>query len=302
MNLLTPKRAGVGRVVTNDICSAAKASGFARHFAVDVSGTPLEGNFLVGQSFGVLPPGVDEKGKPHKVRLYSICSPSIGEDGEGKILATPVKRVIDEHYDDHSLFLGVASNYMCDLHPGDEVKITGPSGRRFLLPAQPEHHDYLFLATGTGIAPYRGMMRDLLAHDAQANITLVMGSPYATDLLYDDELRRLASEHPNVRYLTAISREAQADGHGRMYVGDRLAANIEELMRLLCSERGLIYVCGIEGMEIGIYQALAKLLPREWLGRYLQIEPAALTDIDSWDRRALRTHVKHTSRVFLEVY
>ncbi len=82
MNLLTPKRAGVGRVVTNDICSAAKASGFARHFAVDVSGTPLEGNFLVGQSFGVLPPGVDEKGKPHKVRLYSICSPSIGEDGE----------------------------------------------------------------------------------------------------------------------------------------------------------------------------------------------------------------------------
>jgi ferredoxin--NADP+ reductase len=302
MNLATPKRAGTARVVANDRCSAPKASGFVRHFAIDVSGTPLAGNFRVGQSFGILPPGVDERGKPHKVRLYSICSPSDGEDGEGNVVATPVKRLIDEHHDDHSLFLGLSSNYMCDLHPGDEVKITGPSGKRFLLPSDPDAHDYVFFATGTGIAPYRGMMRELLARNAQTSITLIMGSPYTTDLLYDDEIRDLATAHPNVSYLTAISRETQADGHGRMYVGDRLAANIDELMPLLCSERGLIYVCGLEGMEVGIFQQLAKLLPAKWLQRYLQVGSDAPRDVDRWDRRILRRHVKHTGCVFLEVY
>ncbi len=302
MNLLTPKRSAVVRVVSNDICTAPKSSGFARHFAVDVSGTPLEGNFRVGQSFGILPPGVDEKGKAHKVRLYSICSPSTGEDGEGKIIATPVKRVIDEHHDDHSLFLGVASNFMCDLHPGDEVSITGPSGRRFLLPAEPNAYDYLFCATGTGIAPYRGMLMELLEQGVESKIALIMGSPYASDLMYDAQLREIASAHPNVSYLTAISREMQADGGGKMYVADRLAANIDELMPALCSERGLIYICGIEGMEVGIYQQLARLLPSDWLARYLDIEPDALSDIDGWDRRALRKSVRPTSRVFLEVY
>ncbi|MCZ6708747.1 MAG: hypothetical protein O7B25_00120 [Gammaproteobacteria bacterium] len=299
---MTPKRAVLVPVVTNEICSSPKAAGFVRHFVVDVSGTPLEGNFRVGQSFGVLPPGVDDAGKPHKVRLYSIGSPSTGEDGEGKVVSTPVKRLIDEHYDDHRLFLGVASNYMCDLHPGDEVKITGPSGRRFLLPLAPEAYDYLFLATGTGVAPFRGMLTELLALGVESSITLIMGSPYATDLLYDAEIRSMASRHPNVRYLTAVSRETQADGLGKMYVSDRLAANIDEVMALLCSQRGLIYICGVKGMEIGIYQQLAKLLPPEALDRYLRIEPSALADIESWDHRALRKHVRPTGRVFVEVY
>ena len=56
----------------------------------------------------------------------------------------------DDDPDDHSLFLGVCSNYLCDINPGDEVLVTGPSGKRFLLPANPEEHDFLFIAAGTG--------------------------------------------------------------------------------------------------------------------------------------------------------
>lgn len=302
MNLLTPKQPAVVPVVANELCVSAKSASFVRHFTVDVSGTPLEGNFRVGQAFGILPPGLDEDGKAHKVRLYSICSPSLGEDGAGKIFATPVKRLIDEHWDDHSLFLGVASNYLCNLRPGDEVAITGPSGRRFLLPDTTDDHDYLFISTGTGIAPFRGMLMELLERDTRVNITLISGSAYAKDLLYDAPLLDMSSQHQNLRYLTATSREVQSGTSGKMYVTDRLVSNFDDVSPILCSERGLVYMCGIKGMEIGIYKELAKRLPPEWLDRYLHIDPQASIDIDDWDHAFVRSHVRPTKRVFLEVY
>ena len=52
--------------------------------------------------------------------------PQWGEDGEGNVISTTPKRVIDEFEpqkpgddpDDHRLFVGVCSNYLCDLQPG----------------------------------------------------------------------------------------------------------------------------------------------------------------------------------------
>ncbi len=63
---------------------------------IDISGTPLENNGLVGQAFGVIAPGDDENGHPNKARLYSLACPSYGDDGEGKVISTTTKRVIDE--------------------------------------------------------------------------------------------------------------------------------------------------------------------------------------------------------------
>ena len=51
--------------------------------------------------------------------------------------AANARRTIDEHWETHRLFLGVASNYLCDLKEGDKVTVTGPNGKRFVLPADP---------------------------------------------------------------------------------------------------------------------------------------------------------------------
>lgn len=307
MNLHAPADAGVGTVVSTRRCTAsAKAAGFVRHVAFDVSGTRLAGRFRPGQSFGVLPPGLDEKGRPHALRLYSICSPTRGEDGQGRVIATTVKRLIDEHHEDHSLFLGVASNYLCSLKPGDQVRLTGPAGKRFLVPARADDHEYLFIATGTGIAPFRGMLLDLLEGGpglrSSAPVTLVMGSPYATDLLYHQELLDLAARHPSFRYLTAVSRERQADGAGPMYVQDRIATDRERLLPGLVSGKTLIYICGIAGMELGIFQALARLLPAEALETYLVVEPELRGKVEGWDRKMVHRQLKPSRKVFLEVY
>jgi ferredoxin--NADP+ reductase len=302
MHLHGPNDPCEGVCVVNERCTGRKAAHFVRHISFDVSGTRLAGNFVPGQAFGVLPPGLDANGRPHKLRLYSIASPARGEDGSGAVIATTVKRTIDEHHETKRLFLGVASNYLCDLKPGDRVRLTGPSGKRFVLPAAPAEHDYLFFATGTGIAPFRGMLLELLAAGVASRIVLVMGAAYATDLLYDGELRRLAREHPNFRYLTAISREAQEDGGGPMYVQDRLAADASRLAPLLESPRTLVYICGLAGMELGIFQRMATLLPAPVLGPYLHVDPEVMASVADWQRGMIQRQVRPTRRVFLEVY
>lgn len=297
-----------GVVISSERCTAGrKSSGFVRHVAIDVSGSKIAGQFVAGQSFGVLPPGVDEKGAPHKVRLYSIASASFGEDGRGAVLATTVKRLIDEHEETGKLYLGVASNYLCDVRPGDTVKVCGPSGKRFVLPADPSAHDYVFFATGTGIAPFRGMLMELFRRPGRPPVdcraTLVMGTPYATDLLYHAEMQKLAAEVPGFRYLTAVSRESQETRRGRrpLYVQD-LIGESEELRSLLCGPRTLIYICGIAGMELGILRGLTAELPAEPREQFLQVDPEVLGNPGGWDRRMIHKQLKPTRRVFMEVY
>lgn len=302
MHLLRPTEPGVGVITRSERCTASKkAAGFVRHIEVDVSGTPLVGQCWPGQSLGVIPEGVDDAGKPHKVRLYSLSSPVTGCDGEGKVYAITVKRSIDEHWENHRLFLGVASNYLCDLQPGATIKISGPAGKRFVLPADVNAHDYMFFATGTGIAPYRGMLLDLFAAGCASRITLIMGAPYATDLIYHDFFLALAEKHRNFTYLTAVSRE-KSDGREGMYVQDRLRANRDQLLPQLAGERNLIYICGLAGMELGIFQQLALALQGDALEQYLRVDAEAMSDIRRWDRRMIHKEVRPTRRIMMEVY
>jgi ferredoxin--NADP+ reductase len=302
MHLHSPANPCTGVVVSNERCTERKSAHFVRHVAFDVSGTGLAGTVRPGQSFGVLPPGLDAHGKPHKLRLYSSASPTRGEDGKGSVIATTVKRTIDEHWDTHALFLGVASNFLCDLKPGDKAQLTGPSGKRFVLPAKPAEHDYIFFATGTGIAPFRGMLLDLLGSGVTSRVVLVMGAGYATDLLYHGDLLKLQQEHAGFSYLTAISREKQADGHDPLYVQDRLQTHREMLLPVLESERTLVYICGLAGMELGIFQKLAGILPDHALSQYLRVDPEAAADIRGWQRTMIQQQIRPTRRVFIEVY
>src|SRR5689334_11903488 len=82
MHLHLPANPVEAVVVSNERCTQRKSAHFVRHLAIDVSGSDLAGAFVPGQSFGVLPPGVDERGLSHKLRLYSVASPTRGEDGQ----------------------------------------------------------------------------------------------------------------------------------------------------------------------------------------------------------------------------
>ena len=314
MNLVTPKAPVTGTVVKSETClrGGRKSASFVRHVEIDVSGTPLEGACRAGQSFGVIAPGETENGKPHKVRLYSLASPTCGEDGEGKIIATTPKRVIDEFTpqkdeddsDRHELFLGVCSNYVCDLQVGDKVQVTGPSGKRFLLPVDHNKHDYIFMATGTGIAPFRSMCKELFENPdgpTTSQVHVVMGTPYTTDLLYDDLFVKLAEEHDNFHYHTAVSRETQADGSRGLYVGQLVDQKFDDTFGpILTSDRGLMYMCGLVGMQWGIYQLFAeKGITEAYMTIKEDLKDVSHTD---WDKEQMRRYIKPTHRLMVEVY
>lgn len=294
----------VATIRASRICTrTTKSSAWVRHIEIDVSGTPLQGSWVSGQSFGVIPPGQDSKGNPHKLRLYSIASPTKGETGDGSVLSTTTKRLIDEGWDGHELFLGVCSNYLCDLSEGASISITGPVGKRFVLPEDPSKHDYLFISTGTGIAPFRGMLGDLGELGMPSRATLIAGAPYETDLLYDDELSALRDRFPDrFTYTTAISRHATQDQPTPMYVQDRMRRDADTLAPMLESERTLVYVCGIAGMELGVMRALAGILDPISLGQYLLVDPSIPSDPEGWERTMIPRKLKPTKRLMLEVY
>ena len=60
MHLVLPGEPVTGRIVKNESCMCGKSASYVHHIEIDVSGTPLEGHFRVGQAFGVIPPGVDD--------------------------------------------------------------------------------------------------------------------------------------------------------------------------------------------------------------------------------------------------
>jgi ferredoxin--NADP+ reductase len=311
LKLVKPTQPVLGKVVSNELCMNGKSASFVKHLAIDVSDTPLAGAFRSGQSFGVIPPGEDERGKPHKVRLYSLACPSWGEDGKAEIISTTPKRLIDEYFcetsaddpDDHHLFLGVCSNYLCDLRVGDAVALSGPNGKRFQLPTATSDHDYLFLATGTGIAPFRGMLRELLTGPdgpCTSQIHLVMGSQYSTDLLYHDLFEDLAATHANFHYHCAISREKRPDGRQGLYVPELLAERVDEFAPLLANPRTLIYVCGLAGLKVGLFRTLAQHgLDNGYLRCAESLEGITPSD---WSDVKIKRSIQPTARCMLELY
>lgn len=284
-------------VVENYVATKESSPNFVRHITFDVSGTELIDRVRVGQSIGIMPPGIDGKtGKPHKLRLYSISSPSSGEKGEKHLISTTVKRTVEEW--EERIYLGVASNYLADLKPGDKVKMTGPSGRRFLLPENSRDFNYIFFATGTGIAPFRGMIQELYEEEYNHKCALIFGCAYRTDLLYADYFEKMDQENPGFHYIKSISRENRRKDGTKYYVQSMLDEEKELLTPVLAKENTLIYICGMKGMESGIYKELVKLGFTE----YLEIRKELPENLDEIPRDDFKKFIKPGVRIFEEVY
>ncbi len=300
VNTYKPKNPVEVPIVENRIATMQSSPNFIRHISFDVSGTELEGNVRAGQSIGIIPDGLTERdGKPAKVRLYSVAAPTRGEDGEGKIISTTVKRLVDEDPESLNLFTGLCSNYLCGLKPGETVKMTGPNGKKFVLPENAEDFNYIFFATGTGIAPFRGMVTDLLEKGIKNDIVLTFGTPYRSDLLYYDFFQELDDKHDNFHYLKSISREDPREDGSKHYVQYKILDAWELMNPILVKENTLIYICGLKGMELGLY----KILAQQGYKGYLKIsEEIADKPPHEWKTEDLKKNVRPSKRTFLEVY
>jgi len=199
-------------------------SEFTKHLELEVSGVSRFG-FVPGQWFSVKATAPDGE---EMTRAYSIASPP-SENGH---FAFCLNRVQD----------GFMSNYLCSLDEGAKVAFQGPFGD-FIL--RPPLHDTVFVATGTGIAPFRSMLPWLLAeHERHQGhrFWLLFGARREQDIYYREEFEHLAANHANFKFQPTLSR-ADAGWKGlRGYVQEHLA----EIAGTRTDMHA--YICGLDKM------------------------------------------------------
>jgi ferredoxin--NADP+ reductase len=119
----------------------------------DLSFDPQLGNLI-----RVMAPG--QFGNRSHARLYSIMDLERSKDGTEFAICVRRCSYIDDFNGEE--YKGVASNYLCDLRPDDSVEFAGPVGYPFVIP-EDKTSDILMLGMGTGIAPFRTLIRQIYA-------------------------------------------------------------------------------------------------------------------------------------------
>jgi ferredoxin-NADP reductase len=199
-------------------------SEFTKHLEFEMKAVPRFG-FVAGQwmSFKATKPDGEEI-----TRAYSIASPP----SEDNRFALCLNRVQD----------GFTSNYLCDMKEGNEIACQGPFGD-FIL--RPPMRDTVFIATGTGIAPFRSMLHWLLAEESRhqgKHLSLIFGNRTERDIYYHDEFLRLGAEHPNFHYQPTLSRGGESWQGLRGYVQEHVPAIAQGRTDMHA------YVCGLDKM------------------------------------------------------
>ncbi len=264
VNTYRPKTPFEGKVLENYSLLKDGAIGRVNHITFSLSGGNPQLRYVEGQSIGIIPAGEDSKGKPHKLRLYSIASTRHGDNFSGDTVSLCVRQL--QYEKDGQTIDGVCSTYLCNIKPGEKVKITGPVGKEMLLP-EDEDANIIMLATGTGIAPMRAYLRRMFEPterkknnwNFKGKAWLFMGAPKTANLLYDADFEYYKKQFPdNLRYTKAISREQKNAKGGRMYIQDKVLEHADEIFSLIEDPKTHIYLCGLKGMEPGIDEAMTK--------------------------------------------
>jgi NAD(P)H-flavin reductase len=185
---------------------------------------PTDIQFKAGQfiSFNLTPPG----GERLMIRPYSIASPP----NESDRITLVFNRVQG----------GRGSTYLFNLREGDTVAFEGPQGSFYL---RERTRNVLFVATGTGIAPIRSMLLDLVNNGYAGAATLYWGLRSQRDVYYQQEFEALAARYPNVSFTIALSRpEAGWQAYAGRVTGlvDARVTSVKNLDVFLCGNNAMI--------------------------------------------------------------
>jgi len=278
VNLYAHRAPVLATVVGNFRVTDTDSESDTHHVVLDFGAVPFP--VLEGQSIGVVPAGVDQNGRPHHARQYSIASPRDGERPGYNNLAITVKRVLIDHQG--KPVQGVCSNYVCDLKKGDTVRVIGPFGNTFLMPNH-ANSNLIMICTGTGSAPMRAMTerrRRRRGKGEGGRLMLFFGARTEAELPYFGPLMNLPKDFMDINF--AFSR---TPGQPKRYVQDVMRERGADVASLLKDPNTYVYVCGLRGMETGVLDALR--------------EAAAAHGL-AWD--GLHAQLKQEGRLHLETY
>jgi ferredoxin-NADP reductase len=145
---------------------------------------------------------------------------------------------------------------MWERSVGDPINIKGPKGK-FLL--QPDGRRCLFVASGTGLAPFISMIETLRGRNQAREIVLLHGVSYDYDLAWREELTELANDESSLlRYVGTVSRpQACPDWTG-------CTGRVETILPGQLDEHGMtadnttMYLCGNPEMVSAVEEIAAE--------------------------------------------
>lgn len=179
-------------------------------------------------------------------RSYSIATIPSARDNQEQLIEIAVGFVEG----------GAGTQLLFSLQPGDEVTAGGPFGRLILRDEQPKH--YFFVATSTGVTPYRAMLPQLAMrlNDPAIRATLLLGIQKREDLIYHEDFLDFAKKYPNFSFRAHYSRENDLDFQPYEFKGYVQSA-FDELKPN--HETDIVYLCGNPNMIDNAFEQLKTL-------------------------------------------
>ncbi|MCZ3374484.1 benzoate 1,2-dioxygenase electron transfer component BenC [Rhizobium sp. AG207R] len=145
---------------------------------VDAASLPA---FLPGQYVNIDVPGYGQN------RSYSFSS----APGDQRV-AFLIKRIPN----------GAMSGWLAGAKPGDKLDLTGPLGSFYLREVK---RPLLFLAGGTGLAPFLSMLETLARAGSDQSIHMIYGVTRDLDLVLVDVIEAYADRLPNFSFSTVVA-------------------------------------------------------------------------------------------------
>jgi len=175
-------------------------------------------------------------------RPYTISSPP----NQTGLYEITVRRVED----------GLVSNYLLDeVKAGDALESSGPVGHFY---HNPLFHDRtaVCIAGGSGITPFRSMIREIVECGLDRSIYLFYGNKNLNDAIFHNELHSLSERFENINYLPVIEEPQEGyEGPRGFITGDLIRKTIgdpAEKTFYLCGPQGMYDFCVPELERIGI--------------------------------------------------
>jgi ferredoxin-NADP reductase len=161
---------------------------------------------------------------------------------------------------------GIGSKFLQDLSFGDTINFLGPLGRFILTPETAVHNKpIVFIATGSGIAPFKSMLHELLQirqvrvkQSEQAKqmfeprqITMHWGMRYAEDLFWLEEMQDFMQNFTNFHFNPILSRPTEDWSLSR----GRVTSVLEVITLDLTAD---YYLCGSHEMIVAVKDILIR--------------------------------------------
>ncbi len=178
--------------------------------------------FHAGQYVAIGVPDSAEQRRFSK-RAYSIAS-APGEVPELEFFISCVEN-------------GELTPRLFELEPGDRLFMAKKIVGKFTLKETLPDSSLIFVATGTGVAPFLSMLKTEESWKGRKAITLVYGVRKEVDLAYHDYLSSLEKKKEAFHYFPVLSRESWAGRSGHVQdvlFAEEFQANFEGAEVFLC--------------------------------------------------------------------